>query len=71
MAATVGDAASRVIGSLSGTPVLMLIILLNIAMIGTAGWFLLQQEHYRHAERLKLAELLEVCLRKEGPAGPR
>ena len=50
------------VGSLTGTPTLMVMVILNIAMIGTAGWYLTNQEDYRHIERLEFIALLKTCL---------
>jgi len=54
--------ADSVIFGLGGSPSLLGLVLLNMAFIVGASWFLLQQEAYRHDERLLLGELLRTCI---------
>jgi len=56
--------AAGVIGGLGGSPLLLGIVLINTAFIVGGAWLLLQQEHYRHDERVLLGELLRVCIVK-------
>ncbi len=61
--------AAGVIGGLGGSPSLLGLILLNMAFIVGASWFLLQQEQYRHDERMLLGELLRECIDKASRQG--
>ena len=54
--------ADSVIGGLGGSPWMLGIVLVNMAFIVTQAWFQLQQEAYRHDERLLLGELLRTCI---------
>ncbi len=56
--------ATGVIGGLGGSPLLLGLVLINTAFIIGGAWFLLQQEQYRHDERMTLGELLRVCIVK-------
>lgn len=57
-----GRVAESIVGGLTSTPLLLVLVLINSAFIGGAAWFLLQQEHYRHDERMMLGELLKYCI---------
>lgn len=68
--AQIGMSARETIGALSTQPILLVIVLLNMLMIGTAGWFFLKQEEYRHEERIELVKLLMRCDFQPVYAGP-
>jgi hypothetical protein len=59
---TAGNTAARVMASLAGTPTLLVMVILNIAMIGAAAWFLSQQETTRGHITTELIKLITVCL---------
>jgi len=59
--AQIGLSAREAIGVLGAQPILLVIVLLNVMMIGTGGWFFLKQEEYRHEERIELVKLLMRC----------
>ena len=59
--AQIGLSARDTIGALSTQPILLVIVLLNMMMIGTGGWFFLKQEEYRHEARIELVKLLMRC----------
>ena len=72
-----GLIAGDTVGALKQSPVLLLVVVLNIAMLvasAVAAWafvshaqqFLITQESYRHTERTALGALLERCLDKAG-----
>jgi hypothetical protein len=56
-----------VVGALKTSPVLLLIVLLNMAFAGVGGYYLLQVEAYRAQERAALSSLLEKCLTQSVP----
>jgi hypothetical protein len=62
----VSDAAIRVVAGLVGTPTLLVMVLLNIALIGAAAWYLQTLEGYRHIERLETIKFFAACM-KGGP----
>ena len=57
-----GETAQTIVKSLGASPVLLMIVMLNLAMCGAAGWFLLTQEGYRHDERLEFIQLFKTCM---------
>jgi hypothetical protein len=63
--ATVGGAAVRIMSGLSGTPTLLVMVILNVVMIGAAAWFLSQQETTRERVTVELVRLITVCLEHE------
>lgn len=54
-------------GAFKTSPILLLIVLLNIAFAGSAAYYLLQMEKYRADDRHALASLLEKCLMQTVP----
>lgn len=60
--ATIAGVASDAIGALRTSPVLLLIVLLNMVFATVGGYYLLQVEAYRAADRQALAGLLEKCI---------
>jgi len=68
--AQIGLSARDTIGALSTQPILLVIVILNMMMIGTGGWFFLKQEEYRHEERIELVKLLMRCDFQPVYAGP-
>jgi hypothetical protein len=72
--------ASGAIEALKTSPVLLLIVLLNMVFAVAAAYYLLQVESYRAADRHKVAEMLDKCigntvpmeylLRTHDPKGP-
>lgn len=51
----VGD----LVGALTGTPVVLALLIVNCVFAGSAAWFLMAQEQFRHAERM---QLIDRCL---------
>ena len=49
------------------SPMLLLIVILNIAFAGAASYYLLQMEKYRADDRHELADLLNKCLMQTVP----
>lgn len=70
-----GRVADNIVTGLSGTPALLLIVILNIAMILAAAYYLSKQEEYRAATISQVTRLLTICFgqlpepnhRPEGP----
>lgn len=62
-------ALTEVVGALKGSPVLLLIVILNAAFIGASGYYLTKLEEYRHEDRERVLNLLDRCL-AGGPAWP-
>lgn len=60
-----GRVAENIVSGLVSTPLLLVLVLVNMAYVGGAAWFLMAQENYRHDERVVLADLLKVCITKE------
>jgi hypothetical protein len=53
--------AGDVVDAFKTSPVLLLIVLLNMAFCGAAAYYLLRVEDYRAADRVALFSLLEKC----------
>lgn len=60
--ATGGKVAGDLIGGLSSTPVLLLIVVLNIAAMAVAGWYLTSQETLRAQSFDRLLNIISVCV---------
>jgi hypothetical protein len=58
----IGEAAKSVASSLGGSPVLLVVVLLNVLMISGAAYFLARQEQYRHLERMQVMGLFADCI---------
>lgn len=56
------NALNRIVNVLATAPTLLVVVLLNVAMIGTAGWFLNAQESMRHRTLAKLLEVVAACV---------
>jgi hypothetical protein len=59
--------AGDLFGAFQTSPILLLIVLLNIAFAGSAAYYLLQMEKYRADDRRALAALLDKCLMQTVP----
>ena len=57
-----GRVAEGIVTGLTGTPVLLLIVLLNIAMIVAAAHFLGKLEDTRAKNALQLTDLFRLCI---------
>ena len=55
------ETAKLVVGGLVGTPTLLVMVVLNIAMIGVAGWFLHSQETQRRDTLRQLLAIVADC----------
>jgi hypothetical protein len=64
---TVAGVATSAIDALRTSPVLLLIVVLNMTFALAAGYYLLQQESYRAKDRDALAGLLEKCITQTVP----
>lgn len=51
--------ATGLIDALRQQPMLLVVVVLNIAMIFSAAFFLLRLEEYRHLERLEMFKLID------------
>jgi hypothetical protein len=58
---TVTGVASSVIDALRTSPVLLLIVLLNMAFAGSAAYYLVSVEAHRSVGVTRLLDLLEKC----------
>ena len=58
--------AGDLVGALTGSPVILALLVVNCVFAGSAAYYLASQEQYRHSERLEIFRLLERCL----PARP-
>lgn len=63
-----GRVAENIVSGLANAPTLLLIILLNLAMILAAAYFLAQMEKTRAATAAQIADLLRLCIAR--PATP-
>jgi len=59
---SVTEAATKVAASLVTVPTLLVMVLLNVALIGAAAWFLNQQEQGRVRVTTELVKLITSCL---------
>jgi hypothetical protein len=62
-----GDTANRIVAGLTGTPTLLVMVVLNVALIGVAGWYLSALEGYRHIERLETIKFFAACMKGANP----
>jgi hypothetical protein len=63
--------ASDLVGALTGTPVVLALLVVNCVFAGSAAWFLMKQEEYRHKERMASVALIEKCLVPPGRPADR
>ena len=59
--------ASEALGALKTSPVLLLIVVLNLVFASLAGYYLLQVEHYRADDRAAIGNLLADCINRSVP----
>ena len=57
-----GRVAELLVGGFAGAPTLLLIVILNIVMVLTAGYFAIQQEKLRHLVQRDMVILLQACI---------
>jgi hypothetical protein len=69
IAAAGGRVAESLIGGFVGAPVLLLIVILNIVMIVTAGYFFIRQEELRNSVQRDIVTLLQACILDTAPQG--
>ena len=50
------DVAGDLVGALTGTPVVLALLIVNCVFAGSAAWFLGNQEESRHKERMQLID---------------
>lgn len=60
--ATSGKVAETLIGGLSATPTLLLIVILNIVAMIVAGWYLTSQETLRKQSFDQVLSIISVCV---------
>lgn len=63
-----GRVAESIIGGLASTPTLLFIILLNVAMIAAAAYYLAEQERNRINTANQITELLKLCIERKTDA---
>jgi len=56
-----GNAIHDLTVALGAQPILLLVILLNVAMLSSAAWYLTRQETSRHDEQMRIIDLLARC----------
>jgi hypothetical protein len=66
--ATAIGAAASLLSDLRSAPILLIIVLLNIAFVGTSGWYLLKVEEYRARNQVALIDLLKSCVLDTEPS---
>jgi hypothetical protein len=62
---TGGRVAESIVGGLTGTPGFLLIILLNIAFVLAAAYYLAGQEERRAATASQITDLLRICITRQ------
>lgn len=62
-----GRVAESLVGGFAGAPVLLLIVILNIVMILTAGYFFIRQEELRNSVQHDIVVLLQACILETVP----
>jgi hypothetical protein len=62
MLETGGQVAQAVIGGFAGSPAMLLIVVLNVAMILAAAYFLARLEETRAASIQRIGDLLDKCI---------
>ena len=63
---TFQDASNTVTKALQGTPMLLVLVLLNFAVLGMVSWLTIKAADVRQAERAELVKLLDQCMRRPG-----
>lgn len=56
---------NRTIGALAGTPMLLTLALLNVAMFGMVTYLIIKSADYRFAERQEIIKLFADCMRQQ------
>jgi len=62
-----GRAADVLVGGFAGSPALLLIVVLNVAMILTGGYYMLQQDRLRNEVNSQVIGLMEKCILHTSP----
>jgi hypothetical protein len=62
IAGAVSRPVSKAIGALSGTPMLLVLTLLNVMMFGMMTYLIVQSAQYRFKERADLIQMLTRCI---------
>ena len=57
-----GRVAESLVGSFTGSPALLLIVVLNVAMILTGGYYMLQQDEHRNKIVIEVIGLVRACI---------
>lgn len=55
-------AARALVGAFNGAPTLLLIVVLNLAAIGAAAFYLVRQDEHRQVVNAELIALLRSCI---------
>jgi hypothetical protein len=56
------NVASKAISALSGTPVLLVLVLLNVGMFAMMTYLIIKSAEYRYAERQEMIKMLTNCI---------
>jgi hypothetical protein len=62
----VSAVAGGVITALRSSPVMVLVLVLNMLMVSGAIYYLVRFEQFRHSEREQLYKILHACTTKTG-----
>jgi hypothetical protein len=62
MIETTGKVAEKVVNGLSGSPGMLLVVVLNIIMIGTCGYALVKIAEMSSLGRTQIMSVLEACI---------
>ena len=63
---TLQDAGNTVAKALHGTPMLLVLVLLNGAVLGMVAYLTIKAADIRQTERAELVKLLDQCMRRPG-----
>ena len=63
---TLQDVPGKLTDALKGTPMLLVVLALNFAVLGMVTWLTIKAADVRQAERAELVRLLDQCMRRPG-----
>jgi hypothetical protein len=67
VAGNVGRVADSLVGGFAGSPSLLLIVVLNVAMILTGGYYMIKQDAQRNAVVIEVIGLVRACVLETSP----